>query len=132
MYYLVDDNNFVVGKIDSLDGDPPLGYRVVKMETKEAVGHKLDADNKLMPVEPAVSPTLSAPLVERVKFWNTSEFRQARIKANKDPVLAISLMMAIAAELQGDQVMLKGSIKSISDIIKASETVQAPTTPSKP
>ncbi len=131
MYYLVDSSNFVVGKIDSLDGEPPLGYRVVKMETKEAVGRKL-IDNKLMPVEPVATPAPLVEPVERVRFWNTPEFKQARIKANKDPVLAISFIMAVVSELQGDQVTLKGSMKSISDLIRASETVQAPIVPSLP
>lgn len=119
MYYLVDSKNYVVGQIESLEGEPPLGYREVELESVSAVGRYLDDKDEILPLKPTPEAPLSMP-IEQVRFWNTPEFKQARIKANKNPVLAVSLMVAIASEIQGDQATLKGSIKSITDILRAS------------
>lgn len=114
--YLV-QNNRIVGNADGMVGDPPLGFDVYESPEDNIIGYVLDADGKAIPeviIANETQPLAIAPL----SFWGTDLFKKARIRANKDPLLAMQLSIAMAAEQRGDLVILVGAIKSIEDIFR--------------
>ena len=123
MKYLVQGGQ-IVGTVQGEALGLPQGFTIVELDRIDLMGWSLDSQNR--PIEPvAVEPVEFMQLKpeEPVLFYGTDTFKKAWIMANKDPLLAVQMTIALAAEQRGDRATLVGSLKAVTDIIKKTNSL---------
>lgn len=121
MKYLVQDQR-IIGTAEGLTSEPPQGMTTYESPLQNLIGYSF-VDGKLVEPTPYVEPQSFVKEMPSMTFWGTDTFKKARIKANKDPFLALQLTLAMMAEQKGDRLTYEGAVKSVEDSLRKAAKV---------
>ncbi len=120
-YYLTQSRYLVSAGVDP-DVVPPFGWTVYSSDQEDLLGAFIAEDGAIsmpLPVVTSEPPkSYTAPQAERQSFVGTSLFKKARIKANKDHLLAFQVSLALYYDQQGDYRAANGAISAVRAIMR--------------
>ncbi len=121
-YYFLAQSGYIVRTTEDPTAQPPFGWTLYESELPNLAGAYIDPDGVISMPLPQIdygqSKSHRTDNTVMQNFYDTPLYKKARIKANKDPLLAFQVTVALNAEQRQDARATNGAISAVRAILR--------------